>query len=135
MRTLEELISCKEIYILSMLRVQQSLGLNLKSKADLLPNVKSIAKIKLDLDKLPFLRSAYIESLYAEYLLNRQEKYLLNMTLELGSGSQYTMDVAICSLCLCHMVQDASDKPLASFKTTDKASNMLLELVNGKPAS
>jgi hypothetical protein len=42
MRTLEELVSSKEIYILSMLRVQQSVGLNLKSKADLLQNIETI---------------------------------------------------------------------------------------------
>ena len=108
MRSLEEPISSKEIYILSMIRVQQSLGLNLQSKSDLLKNVQTIKKVKNDLDKLPFLRSAFIESLYAEYLLNKKDKHLLSMALELGSGSNQSIDVLFCSLSLCKIIEDST---------------------------
>lgn len=85
MHTLEEMSKSKEIYTLSLLRVQQSLNINLKSKPDIVAGLASIASIKHQLDLLPNLKAAYLESLYYEYTQTNTVKFLF-IALELGSA-------------------------------------------------
>ncbi len=87
MHTLEEMSKHKEIYHLSLLRVQQALNINLKTKTDIITALASIATIKQQLDLLPNLKAAFLESLYYEYTLTKTVKFLY-LALELGSGNE-----------------------------------------------
>jgi hypothetical protein len=97
MRTLEELLSNREIYTLASIRCQQSLKIDLSTKSSLPQSLKSIQSMKPHLDKLPNLKSAYIESLVYEYITSADKNLnLLHIALELGNGSASCYDIANC---------------------------------------
>lgn len=58
----------------------------MKSKSDLLTSVTTFDKIRSVIDKLPNLKSSYLETLYYEYEIS-QDAHLLYLALELGSNS------------------------------------------------
>jgi hypothetical protein len=87
MHTLEEIQKSKEIYILALLRVQHALKINLKSKTDVILGLSSVAAVKNQLDLLPNLKAAYIESLYYEYTQTKTVNFLF-LALALGSGKE-----------------------------------------------
>jgi hypothetical protein len=66
LRKLEELLPFKELHSLILIRAQSCLNIKLKHQIDQHLNMNP--ELKSELDKLPNLRTAFLEGLFGEWL-------------------------------------------------------------------
>lgn len=64
LRKLEEIIPFKDLHQLVLLRAQQSLSILSKHKNESLKSFRVGQELKQELDKLPNLRTSFVESLF-----------------------------------------------------------------------
>lgn len=79
--------------------------ITLSTRYSLIQSLTSVGELKPHLDKLPNLKSAYIESLVMEYVSRNGENLnLLHVALELGDKSSKCYDIANCQLALYEII-------------------------------
>lgn len=143
LRKLEELIPYKDLHALILIRAQASLNMSLKQHHENVINLKPTTELKMELDKLPNLRTSLVEGIFGDWWTNKDKQKvddLIYIALQLASGSQSTTETAIIGLLLHHICSTQQEKPLNEnerkilqlFKTADKRTQIYIELALGK---